>query len=100
VLLLFLQETASVSLNTINRLIFIAEMKCVSCGVRTEFICIVPCLPLETQFRLLIGFITILQAVITITYYTVTYLHSLKSVQSNIPILFGASGIHLETGDR
>jgi hypothetical protein len=36
-------------------------------------------MPLETQFRLLIGFITILQVVITITYYTVTYLHSLHT---------------------
>jgi hypothetical protein len=33
-------------------------------------------------------------------FYTVTHLHSLQSVQSNIPNLFGASGIHLETADR
>jgi hypothetical protein len=32
--------------------------------------------------------------------YTVTHLHSLQSVHSNIPILFGASGIHLETANR
>jgi hypothetical protein len=36
-------------------------------------------MPLKTPFRLLIGFITILQAVTTITYYTVTYLHSLHA---------------------
>jgi hypothetical protein len=57
-------------------------------------------MPLKTPFRLLISFITILQVVTTITYYTVTYLHSLQSVHSNIPILFEASGIHLETADR
>jgi hypothetical protein len=57
-------------------------------------------MPLKTPLRLVIGFITILHVVITITYYTVTYLHSLQSVHSNIPILFGASGIHLETADR
>jgi hypothetical protein len=28
------------------------------------------------------------------------FLHSLQSVHSNIPILFGVSGIHLETSDR
>jgi hypothetical protein len=55
---------------------------------------------LKTPFRLLIGYITILQVVTTITYYTVSYLHSLQSVHSNIRILFGASGIHLETADR
>jgi hypothetical protein len=54
----------------------------------------------ETPFRLLIGFITILHVVTTVTYYTVTHLHSLQSVYSNIPILFGAFGIHLETVDR
>jgi hypothetical protein len=53
-----------------------------------------------TLFRLLIGFSTILHVVTTITYYTITYLHSLQSLHSNIPILFGASGIHLETADR
>jgi hypothetical protein len=36
----------------------------------------------------------------TITDYTVTHLHNLQSVHSNIPILFGASGIHLETANR
>jgi hypothetical protein len=54
---------------------------------------------LETPFRLAIGFITILHVVTTITYYTITHLHSLQSMHSNIPILFGASGIHLETAD-
>jgi hypothetical protein len=57
-------------------------------------------MPLETPFGLVIGFITILHVVTTITYYTVTLLHSLQSVHSNIPILFGASGIQLETVDR
>jgi hypothetical protein len=55
---------------------------------------------LEAPFTLLIGFITILHVVTTITRYTVTHLHSLQSVHSNIPILFGASGIHLGTADR
>jgi hypothetical protein len=55
---------------------------------------------LKTPFILVIGFITIVHVVATITYYTVTYLHSLQSVHSNIPILFGASGIYLETADR
>jgi hypothetical protein len=55
---------------------------------------------LKTPFGLLIGFITILQVVTSITFYTVTRLHSLQSVHSNILILFGASGIHLETADR
>jgi hypothetical protein len=50
--------------------------------------------------RLVIGFITILHVVTTVTFYTVTHLHSLQSVHSNISILFGASGIHLETADR
>jgi hypothetical protein len=31
---------------------------------------------METPFILVIGFITILQVVITINYYTVTYLHN------------------------
>jgi hypothetical protein len=57
-------------------------------------------MPLKTPFWMVIGFITILQVVTSITYYTVTHLHSLQSVHSNIPILFGASGIHLETADR
>jgi hypothetical protein len=57
-------------------------------------------MPLKTPFRLLIGFITILQVVTSITFYTVTHLHSLQSVHSNISILFGASGIHLETAER
>jgi hypothetical protein len=55
---------------------------------------------LVTPFRLLIGLITILHVVTTVTYYTVTHLHSLQSVHSNIPILFGASGIDLVTADR
>jgi hypothetical protein len=55
-----------------------------------------------TEAAVLIGnwFITILQVVATITYNTVTHLHSLQSVHANIPILFGASGIRLETADR
>jgi hypothetical protein len=63
-------------------------------------------MPLKTPFRLLIGFInhsqvvtTILQVVISVTFYTVTHLHSLQSVHTNIPILFRASSIHLETAD-
>jgi hypothetical protein len=36
-------------------------------------------MPLKTPFRLLIGFITILQVVTTITYYTVTHFHSLHA---------------------
>jgi hypothetical protein len=55
---------------------------------------------LVTPFRLLIRYITILHVVTTITYYTVTHLHSLQLVHSNISSLFGASGIHLETADR
>jgi hypothetical protein len=57
---------------------------------------------LETPFGLVIRFINTynLTGLTTITYNTVTYLHSLQSVQSNIPILFGASGIHLESADR
>jgi hypothetical protein len=57
-------------------------------------------MPLKTPFGLLIGFVTILHVMTTITYHTVTHLHSLQSVHSNIPMLFGASGIHLETADR
>jgi hypothetical protein len=57
-------------------------------------------MPLKTTFGLSIGFITILHVVTTITYYTVTHLHSVQSVHSNILILFEASGIHLETADR
>jgi hypothetical protein len=57
-------------------------------------------MPLNSQFGLVICFITILQVVTTVTFYTVTHLHSLQSVYSNIPILFGASGIRLETADR
>jgi hypothetical protein len=57
-------------------------------------------MPLKTPFGLLIGFITVLQVVTTITYYTLTHLHSLQSLHSNIPILFGAFGIHLETAER
>jgi hypothetical protein len=55
---------------------------------------------LKAPFRLVIGFITILRVVTTITYYTVTHLHNLQSVHSNNPILFGASDIRLETTDR
>jgi hypothetical protein len=36
----------------------------------------------------------------SLTDYTVTHLHSLQSVHSNIHILFRASGIHLETANR
>jgi hypothetical protein len=57
-------------------------------------------MPLKMSFWLVIRFITILQVVTSIAFYTVTHLHSLQSVHSNIPILFGASGIHLETADR
>jgi hypothetical protein len=57
-------------------------------------------MPLKTPFWLLIGFITILQVVTTITFHALTHLQSLQSVHSNIPILFSASGIHLETADR
>jgi hypothetical protein len=56
-------------------------------------------MPLKTLFWLVIGFITILQVIASITFYTVTHLHSLQSVHSNIPNLFGASGIYLETVD-
>jgi hypothetical protein len=54
---------------------------------------------LETPFGL-IRFINNPQVVITITFYTVTHLHILQSVHYNICILFGASGIHLETANR
>jgi hypothetical protein len=57
-------------------------------------------MPLQTPFFLVIRFITFLQVVTSIVFYTVTHLHSLQSVHSNIPILFGASGIHTETADR
>jgi hypothetical protein len=57
-------------------------------------------LPLKTPFRLVIRFLTILQVVTTINFYTVTYLHSLQSIHPIIPILLGTSGIHLETADR
>jgi hypothetical protein len=50
------------------------------------------------------GFITISLVVTSITYYTVTHLHSLQSLHANIPFyLFGASAIHVEnfeTADR
>jgi hypothetical protein len=52
---------------------------------------------LQTPFCLVIDFITILQVVTSITFHTVTHLHRLHS---NILILFGASGIHLETANR
>jgi hypothetical protein len=55
---------------------------------------------IETPFGWLIRFITVLQVVTTISYYTVTHLQSLESVRSNIPIVFGACVIHLETADR
>jgi glucose uptake protein GlcU len=54
----------------------------------------------DTQFGLVIGFIAVLHVVTTVTLYTVTHSHSLQSVHSNIPILFGASDVHLETADR
>jgi hypothetical protein len=53
-------------------------------------------MPPKTPIWLVIGFITILQVVTSITFYTVTHLHSLQSVHSDIPILFGASGLSLE----
>jgi hypothetical protein len=56
-------------------------------------------MPLKTPFWSVIRFITILQVVTSITFYTVTHLHSLQSVNTNIPILFRASDIHLETAD-
>jgi hypothetical protein len=61
---------------------------------------IVACYATEdaVQIRKLVLF-TISHVVTTITFYTVTHLHSLQSVHSNIPILFGASDIHLETAD-
>jgi hypothetical protein len=37
----FSQQTATVSLNSINRLGFVAEMQCVSCEVRTGFLNII-----------------------------------------------------------
>jgi hypothetical protein len=51
---------------------------------------------LKTPFILVICFIYNLTVVTTITFYTVTYLHSLQSLHANILILFEASGIHLE----
>jgi hypothetical protein len=51
---------------------------------------------LKTPFRLVIRFIYNLTVVTTITFYTVTYLHSLQFLRAKILILFGASGIHLE----
>jgi hypothetical protein len=55
----------------------------------------------DTQFGLLIRFITILQVATSIAFYTVTHLHSLQSLHANVPFyLFGASGIHLDTADR
>jgi hypothetical protein len=53
----------------------------------------------EDAVQLLIRFITILQVVISITFYTVTYLRNLQSVHSNMSILFGEPGINLETAD-
>jgi hypothetical protein len=54
-------------------------------------------MPLKTPFWLLIGFITILQVVTTITFYAIARLHYLQFLHANIPFyLFGASGIHLE----
>jgi hypothetical protein len=44
---------------------------------------------LETPFRLLFGFITILQVVTTITYHTLTYLHSLHANPFSLsPVVF------------
>jgi hypothetical protein len=60
-------------------------------------------MPLKTLFGLLIRFIynfTSHNYNYLLHYYLFTQLHSLQSVHSNIPILFGASGIHLETADR
>jgi hypothetical protein len=41
-------------------------------------------MPLKTPFRLVIGFITILQVVTTITYYTIARLHNLQSLHTNL----------------
>jgi hypothetical protein len=57
-------------------------------------------MPLKAPLELVICFIKILQVVASITFYTVTHLHSLHSVHSNIPIQSGASGIHFETADH
>jgi hypothetical protein len=55
-------------------------------------------MPLKAPFWLVIRFITILLVVTSITFYIVTHLHSLQSLQANIPFyLFGASGMHFET---
>jgi hypothetical protein len=64
------------------------------------FYSIVACLGTEDAVRIGNWFYYNLHVVTTITYYTATHLHSLQAVHSNIPILFGASGIHLETADR
>jgi hypothetical protein len=45
----------------------------------------VTCLGTETPFGFLICFITILHIVTSITFYTVTHLHSLQSLHANIP---------------
>jgi hypothetical protein len=45
---------------------------------------------LETPFRLLIGFITILHVVTTITFYTITRLHNLQLLHANLFTLSAA----------
>jgi hypothetical protein len=52
-------------------------------------------MPLKTPFRLLIGFITILQVVTTITYYTVTYLHSLHASLFSLSVVVFAYSVSL-----
>jgi hypothetical protein len=52
-------------------------------------------MPLKTPFRLLISFITILQVVTTITFYTVTYLHSLHTNLFNLSAVVFACSVSL-----
>jgi hypothetical protein len=52
-------------------------------------------MPLKTSFRFLIGFITILQVVTTITYYTVTYLHSLHAILFSLSAVVFAYSVSL-----
>jgi hypothetical protein len=55
-------------------------------------------MPLRQAVRIVNSFYYNPQVVTTITYYTVTHLHSLQSLHANIPFyLFGVYGIHLET---
>jgi hypothetical protein len=52
-------------------------------------------MPLKTPFRLLIGFITILHVVTTITYYTVTYLRSLHANLFSLSAVVFADSVSL-----